>query len=289
MLKSLSILIASIISVTSFCQNKNSVFLKWKLQPKETLQYKTIMDETLPDSSQDVSFDFGNIFKSLDSNATNLKGLKNDLKSFEEENYLVTILTKNKKGSIDIQMLTEEKSSGNNKDTTEMNSNNLSKLFNLMSDNIVLRGSITETGQIESFYVQNDQKNLIAIFFQLPNKEISVGDSWELDTHLISMDQNFICDSSFKKNKVTLTGIKNTGNDKIAVIKYDVEEFIIGDFKNPFSVSENKKTMMKMIFWGESEFSIEKGRWVSYKGIMSMKSTGVMSANSTKKFQLISN
>jgi hypothetical protein len=63
-------------------------------------------------------------------------------------------------------------------------------------------------------------------------------------------------------------------------------EYVLGDFNNPFAGS-NKKTMMKMTYNAIAEFSIDKGRWSSYDGIMSLTATGVMTTNTTKKFALL--
>ncbi|MES1220680.1 MAG: hypothetical protein ABUT20_34590 [Bacteroidota bacterium] len=154
-----------------------------------------------------------------------------------------------------------------------------------LNGNVMLRGAVNEGGSIQSFYVKNDQKNLISMFFELPNRQISVGDKWTLAINFISMDQNFTCDSSFKKNAVTLIDLKQTGGQTIAVLKYDIEEFVLGDFNSPMT-GGSKKTTMKMIFNAIAEFSIEKGRWVNYDGILSLKATGVMTSATTKKVKL---
>ncbi|MEP6750069.1 MAG: hypothetical protein ABJB86_20190, partial [Bacteroidota bacterium] len=141
-------------------------------------------------------------------------------------------------------------------------------------------------GSIQSFYVKNDQKNLIAMFFELPNRQIKVGDSWSLNMNFISMDQNFKCDTSYKKNNVTLIGLKQIAGQTTAIIKYDLTEFVSGDFNNPLA-GNNKKTMMKMTYNAIGEFSVDKGRWTNYDGILSLSASGVMTSNTTKKIQLL--
>jgi hypothetical protein len=283
--------IAIILSVTTFGQSNTTVFLKWKIQPNEILTYKTVMEEIDTANFQDLSMDFDGLFNLL-NDSTNSK--TNDAKKFFSEinksfnnNGLITNLVLNKKGFIDISMSMKEKSDklSNDKDTAD-NVNKFTELMKTVTGNIMLRGAIFDNGSIQSFYVKNDQKNLIAMFFELPNRQIKIGDSWSLDINLVSMDQNFKCDTAFKKNNVTLIDLKKVGNETIAVIKYDILEYVLGDFNNPFAGS-NKKTMMKMTYNAIAEFSIEKGRWSSYDGIMSLTASGVMTTNTTKKFALI--
>lgn len=139
----------------------------------------------------------------------------------------------------------------------------------------MLRGVIYDSGDIQSFYVQNNQKNLIALFFQLPDKPVKVGDSWSMNTNLISMDQNFVCDSSYKKNQATLVNVTRKNNETIAVIKYDIIEFVSGEMSTPFFGHSPIKTTMKYEYDVTAEFSIEKGKWVLYNAIESMSSTGL--------------
>jgi hypothetical protein len=139
----------------------------------------------------------------------------------------------------------------------------------------------------KAFYVQSNQKNLIALYFQLPDKLIRIGDSWTLNTSLISMDQNFECDSSFKKNQVTLVDLIKKGNETVAVIKYDILEFASGVFINPFFGNSRTKTVIKFEYNATAEFSLDKGKWLSYNGTQSVLSTGMMTSNTTKKFSLV--
>ena len=143
-----------------------------------------------------------------------------------------------------------------------------------------------EDGTIESFYTKNDQKNLIAIFFELPGKPVKVGDTWSPEIHFLSMDQNFICDSSYRKNNVTVINISNKENEHIVTLKYDIEEYVSGNFTSPFD-GKPIKTSMKMTHKALADFSIEKGRWIIYNGIMSISSTGMMTSQSTKRCSLI--
>lgn len=78
--------------------------------------------------------------------------------------------------------------------------------------------------------------------------------------------------------------------ENIAVLKYNVIEYVKGKFTMPtFNGKEGAQTdtMMKFTHQAIAEFSIDKGRWVSYDGIMTLLASGVMTANKKTKFTLI--
>ena len=60
-----------------------------------------------------------------------------------------------------------------------------------------------------------------------------------------------------KKNIITLIYIKNVNGETVAVIDYDILEYVSGDFNNPFS-KDSKETTMEFIYKENAEFSIDK-------------------------------
>jgi len=265
------------------------VDLKWKIDKNEKLSYLTVMSE-IDTASVEINFD--DFFKSLsDSTIDGLKESKSFFKkmneAFKNTDYLIT-LSAEKEGIVDIVMSTKPKETEN--DSIESNEEELLKIMKPLTDGIMLRGSVYESGEIHSFWIKSNQKNLIALFFELPTKPVKIGDKWPLDINLIANDQNFECDSSFKLNQVTLMDIKKVKGEKIAVLKYNIEEYVMGVFNSPTFFGNNggeKETMMKFTHQGIAEFSVDKGRWISYDGIMSLEATGIMTANTKTKFTLI--
>jgi hypothetical protein len=275
--------------LTAFSQQEKPVFMKWKLKPGEVITYKTVMQEIDVENHKD--FSFGNTGKMLgDSvNTTQIQKMLKQVNKELEGDSLITSLTERKKNVIDIEMRLKAKKTPPGNDTSKSNSDfsKFQSLMKQMSGIAMLRGAIHEDGTIESFYIKGPQKNLIATFFELSGKMVSIGDSWSLDINFISMDQSFICDSSYKKNTVTVTGIDHKNGENIVMLKYDIDEYVIGNFDSPFYNDKKIKTSMKMTYQAVAGFSLEKGRWVSYDGIMFLSSTGAISSESTKKFSLI--
>ncbi|HTA84536.1 MAG TPA: hypothetical protein VK783_16450 [Bacteroidia bacterium] len=283
-------LLILLLSVTVFAQRK--VFLKWKLQSNEVIAYKTTMQEIDTANYKDLSVNlngmFGNLGMNYEDSTTNkeIEAIRflTKLNKYLNSN-IITYLTESKKGLIDISMNYQktDTASTNAKDTSQ---NDISKMMELMMKNVQLRGAINDSGIIQSFYVKNDQRNLIAIFFQLPDKEIKIGDSWPLDVHFISMDQNFKGDTSYHKNLVSLIGIKKVNGETMAFLKYDITEYVSGDYISPYD-GAIKKTMMKMTLNALAEFSVDKGRWVSYDGVMSLIANGMLNSHTIKKVSLL--
>jgi len=288
----LTILLA-VIATTVFGQRNQTVDLRWKINKNEKLNYATVMSDI---DTSSIEMDFGGLFKSLsDSTSNGLKESKDFFKKFNDAfknlDYVTTLSTE-KKGVIDIVMTTRPKENTQETeiDSTDSKEVEMLKMMQSMNQGVMLRGSVYETGDIHSFWVKSNQKNLIAIFFQLPTSPVKIGDKWSLDINLIENDQNFKCDSAYKINEVTLTDIKKVDGETVAVLKYNIVEYVIGDFNSPsFFGSEGgkKETMMKFSHQGIAEFSIDKGHWIIYDGIMSLEASGVMTANKKTKFTLI--
>ena len=247
-----------LIAFTANAQQKETVDLKWKIV--DTLTYKTVMQDVILEKSKkqtendSISEKMNGMFKAMQEQ---MSGLKYETKLFPDKN-----------GNVDIAMMLKKDKT----DTTETLFSGMAK----MNGNIVLRGKVSPQGELLSFYYKSAQNNLISILFELPAKPVAIGDEWDLKVDMISMDQNFKADTLYKKNVVRLKDIKRENGKKLAVIEYDIEEFVSGDFGNEmmamFSKDKaDKKTFMRMSHKATAEFDLEKGFWISYDGIMDVE------------------
>lgn len=284
-------IVLGLLTFISFGQKKQAVDLDWKIGKQEKISYLTIMNDI---DTSSIEMNFGRLLKSFsDSTGKGISEAKDFFKklnnSFKNVD-LVTTLSNKGEGVIDIVMVANQNEKQLKSDTTDSKQKEIIKMMQAMSQGIMLRGSVYETGGIHSFWLKSNQKNLISIFFELPTKPVQIGDSWELDLNLIANDQNFECDSSFKFNKVTMVDIRKVHGENIAVLKYDIIEYVKGNFTMPSfgDISGGQtETMMKFTHKAVGEFSIEKGRWISYDGIMTLVASGIMTANKKTKFTLI--
>ena len=277
------------VSTLTFAQQDHSVLLKWKLKPGEIITYKTVLKNI--DSAS--SFSMGNFFKGSGADSANSaqadKTLK-ELRGAMENNNYVTTLTENKPGLIDIVMRgsNDEKPIIADTSKSDGDQRKFKALMKQVTAGVMLRGQITEAGLITSFYLKSDQKNLITALFELPGTPVKVGDSWPVEVNFISMDQNFVCDTSYKKNSVTVISITNINGDQIVKLKYDIVEYANGYFNSPFD-GKNINTSIKFSHKGTADFSLNQGRWLDYNCIMSTFSTGLMSNQSTETISLLNN
>lgn len=252
--------------------------------------YKTIMDET---DSSDNKISFNGMSKMIggDSSQSNkfMKAAMQLNKQMSSNGYITT-LTAKPGNTIAIEMRVDTakqvKSVAANTAKADTDLLRFKRLMSMATQGVMLRGEVTNEGEIKSFYLKNEQRSLIALFFQLPGRPVKVGDSWPIDVHLVSADQSFICDSAYRKNEVEVVNISNKSDDEIVTLKYDFVEYITGNISTPmFNISQ--KTSMGFSFQGTADFSVSKGKWIDYNGVMSEKSTGMMSVQDIKRFALI--
>lgn len=251
--------------------------LKWKIQPEEQLGYWTSMDvidtaqieapyymkalQDNPPKDGDIeNFNFKDFFKSINEQL--------------QDYSLITVLQQ-EPNWINIQTIREHFSDNAATDT-------LQNWFK----GVQLRGLLQNDGDIQSFYSRRDQKNLLAIFFQLPSQAVQVGDKWSLELNWITMDHNFRCDSIQQINEVELLEVREENGEQIAVLKYTNHDYVEGVFTYTFS-NEDVPSIYSMKYDAICEFSITKGRWKNYAGMARMTSSGHQVAAYKQQFTLV--
>lgn len=265
--------------------------LEWKVKPGEEVRYKTIMEEV---DTSDVDFDFEGFSKKManvigkDSITVPKdfgKEFKSFAKMFESIKIVTTVKNGNKNNTILVEMQTVDESI-NTADLAAKGGDEMASFMKQMLKGNMLRGTLYTNGTIESFYTKKEQKNLVAILFELPGKPVKIGDKWALTTSLISMDNNFLCDTSYRKNEVTLVRLDKVEGETIAVLRYDIEEYVNGVFSHPI-LGEDSPSMMRMTVDVTAGFAIEKGRWQYYDGYMNLESTGFIKSKTKKRISLL--
>lgn len=284
-----TLLLFTCLAVTA--QKNERVRLRWKIGDREQVRYQTVMSEI---DSSDFDINLRGIMPSLpDSSGKGKQDAKALLKrlnlSLHDLDY-VTTLTSRGNDIIEIVMTTKQKETPKDKpqDTANSKEKEFIQMVQSMTQGVVLRGSVNAGGGIHSFWVKTNQKNLLATFFELPSKPVSVGDTWTIEVNLIENDQNFTCDSAKKINEVSLVELRKEGGQTVAVIKYNILEYVEGSFRAPAIMGNDgpKKTMMKFTHQAIAEFSVDRGRWISYNGIMSLDASGVLTAHKKTRLAL---
>lgn len=252
-----------------------AISVKWKIKSDETIGYKTAMDQI---ESSDIKINFGN-GKNMPNEE--FKEIFDELKKEFKKTSFITTMQWNNRGNIETKMFSEN---FNEEDSEPFDPKNFNPA-NMMKG-VVLRGEINESGQIESFYLKNAQKNLISMFFELPAKPVKIGDSWNLNVSYLQYDQSFVCKSSDRINNVELIDILKNKKDTIVVFKYNISESASGFIKNPMN-KQKIETALSMSFNGIAEFSVNNGRWINYNGILETTQKGMMTGSSKQKLVLL--
>jgi hypothetical protein len=265
------------LSLSAGAQHNDGVYLRWKLAPGETVVYHTTManQETAAASAPKDS---------LGSVNGLLQQLLKSRPGSSQNNELLSYLRPVAGGGIAIEM-TSRPLPDSMADKNSNTARPLSQLGLPIQPAVVLRGAINAAGGIGSFYLKTEQKNLLALLFQLPLTPIQKGDSWPLELNLVFVDQSFRCDSSYRRNKVTCTNIASRNSETIATVDYDIEEFVTGEM-SAFSMT-GQKTTMKITYRGSAEFSVTRGRWQRYEAVMNIVTGGFMASNTSKKIALV--
>ncbi|NOQ71757.1 MAG: hypothetical protein GQ574_07145 [Crocinitomix sp.] len=265
--------------------DKNEVLLNWKIPDGEKIEYETVMEE-IGESTFEV--ELGGLFEKMkDSDSDDKKNdFFNKLKQIQSNTSFKTTLSNSEifQDVVDIEMSATPKESDSEDDSE------IAK-FQSMLTGIVLRGTVNKDGTLHSFWVKSEQKNLLSMFFELPKGPVSRGDTWTLgNINLIGNDQNYICQEAIKENVVTLTDIVDRDGETIAIVDYNIREYVSGDFVTPsFSgkSGESTKTVMEFQYSAQGEFSVDQGKWVSLTGILSLDASGVMTSTQKQKFSLV--
>lgn len=285
-MKYIIMILLLIISIRfGFGQSSEKVNLHWKLQAGDTIAYKTLMHNSK------VETDGNSPFQKLIEDSEFADKLKKQM----DNTNLVTYLTNSKHFNdvIEIEMIGEEieKVKSNDDEFDFMSS---------MMKGTLLRGSILKSGEIHSFWLKRAQLNLISLFFELPGKPVSIGDTWKLkNIALIGNDQNFKCHEADRSNQIELKDIKITESDSVAILSYSIREYVSGEFeaKNPFGqfpmgknneadefvdeLTKKRTVTIDYSFNATAGFSINEGKWLSFNGVISATSLGFMGNNST--------
>lgn len=126
----------------------------------------------------------------------------------------------------------------------------------------ILRGEIDEAGTIGSFWLPQEQKNLLALYFELPEDSVAVGDTWRLDGAQLLTMRNVRVDEGARTNVVRLVAIEGPPDRPLAVMEYDLHERVEGGFGH-----------MTFAYRGQGTFDVVAGTWLGFAGRMDSEST----------------
>lgn len=258
-------------------QKNTTVRLQWGLAPGDTLRYITHMENL--DTAQESAGVWGGMLNppvlvsELTCQRRGLIGVSMYARPSEAEK-------KEQQDQIEALLANlPADSSGRPELSRDSMRQTLESAFGARQN--TLTGAVYADGGLQSFYLPSGQKNILALFFELPKQAVRVGDTWDLDVQLLSTNANR-CDSVFYLHRATCKSIRKQSNDQIAVISYDFREYFGG--KTPFS----DNAVISFSYQAEAEFSVKQGRWLKYEGVLDLKMDALFGPSSTRqRFALV--
>lgn len=193
-------------------------------------------------------------------------------------------LQKNSQGNISVEMiLTDVERSPNDLTSSEKN-----LTIQALNTSSFVQGEISTHGQLVSTYLSQDQKNLLSLFFELPQHPMQVGDTWSIGAICITVEAGqFTLETSSIENQVTLSKIYETPNHElIAVLDYRIVENLEGTQMVPLFLDEPVSASMQCNGIGQGEFLVEQGHWKQFDFQYTNTITGITDGTMTQNFSL---
>jgi len=160
----------------------------------------------------------------------------------------------------------------------------LAQAMKQMEGTVRLRGSLTDWGFVTSD-LKREQRNLLALLFELPSKPVAVGDTWTHSADLVKMGANWEGESE-SLNQVQLVSLEKEAEGRtVARIDFTIAERQDGRFSDR-RMKKDLPAMMEMFFVGRGEFLVEQGRWRRLAGRLTTRATGVVKTDSEQQLTL---
>jgi len=256
-----------------------AVLLRWRVPPEAPLVFRTAMAPVRPGAKGFLKIDAAELLEGAALDPKLAQEMTQEM-VFPSQSSMFTVLRALPDENISVKMIVEQISADGGA---------MADAMKAMEGTVQLRGRITPAGRIASWWLEQKQKNLLALFTELPTKTVRVGDTWSLQTSLVEVGHGFVCDESDYSNQVRLAALEKAGDDKVAVIDYSLAESVVGKFVMPIGPQAGRAQpfSMSMIFVGRGEFLVGKGSWRKFAGRMEIKGSGMMQADVQQQFLLV--
>ncbi len=262
--------------------------LNWRIEENQPVAYNTAMEvsDCCTEVDYDQIFNFGQADEGEDT-TSHFEEMFEDLQKNQPSYSIVSILEKKADGNISVKMVLDNVEMP--EEETEASTEQwYAQMLQGMEGSVQMQGDITPEGEIASPYVAQQQKNLLALFFELPVGAVKVGDTWQIDLTCITLNSaQFKIENSDQVNQVTLKEITETPEgEPVAILDYLIVESVEGEQTVPFLSNEPVPTTMKCSFLGRGEFLIEQGKWQAFSAENTVQTTGIVTSNVTRQLAL---
>lgn len=278
-----------IVSLIGYSQESDSVLLRWNIDQGEKLAYALIQEKQSINLGDIPVEDF---FKEIPKKGRKrLKVFEKLYKQFESKTgkpNMYSELSRKQDGTLLILMNKiapfAEKPFGEDTDLDKQRE--LDKLSGRLS---FLEGFINEKGEVSGESLHPRHKSLMSLIFQLPQQAVSEGDTWEIFSSFITVHNPADLISSEVKSSAQLLEISQKKSETIARISYKIsEKKEIKSMPTSLNQDHNKDetSFAQVVYHAIGEFSIERGRWISYTGMVISKIEGRMNISALEYYSL---
>lgn len=256
---------------TGYSSISGQIRLEWKIEEGKPLYYNAILDVSNTSSFEIKDTD-------LPKKIISEQAAQNFFDLFGKKPSYVVMRWK-PKNVIDVKVSQRLEDSGMDSETVEAIKKQLG-----LEENVLLRGSVFSNGGICTYFIENQQKSLLSAAFELPTKEISKGDVWEIDFSCIDLKGVIITDTISRNVKVKADNVEMINADTVVTISYDLTEFMKG--KRQISRNDFKEIGFEVKYIGIGKFSTNQGKWLDYDAVFTLESFGIMAGKMKGIFSL---
>lgn len=264
--------------LTSCYAESDKVDLKWKIHPREVIKYKAIISEI--NLEPDFMLDGFEVLK----NPILKSKVNNKLKAYKGPVGTLEARLEGKVGGFKAKFVAvkPEYDSPPTNDEEKIKR----EIVDSRAGTVEILAELGLKGQLNSFYLKQKQRNILALFFKLPELEVKIGNEWNLPLTLIEIGQGFVPKEAARDQEAKLVGLrKNSKGEEIAELFYVIAEKVNGQFEYSYSdkvvpISTNYS------YYASGQFNINMGRWESFTAISYLSGSGLSQNENMMVFML---
>jgi hypothetical protein len=254
------------------------VQLRWKVAQDAPLAYEFATQPVTPGKKSTMRFDLSTLKKA----GVPVKQRKQIFElQLPTESAMAVVLSGKPSGDVATKVVVTRVALPKKKKTKA--DKEMAKAVQQMVGKVQIRATMTDWGFVTTD-LGREQRNLVALMLELPNKPVAVGDSWTHSADLLKMGHNWEGERE-SLNRVELVALEKEGETTVAIIDFTIAERQEGGFPNRRTQKEIPASM-ETSFVGRGEFLVEEGRWRRVAGRMTTRATGIMQADSDQQFTL---
>jgi hypothetical protein len=261
-------------------QDSQQVLLRWKVQRGKPLGYQ-IATQVVPPGDNSLRVDLSSL-----QQAPLTPQQRKDLLEFHlpSQSELAVVLSPMPNGDVSAKVVLTKVSIPEKPSASKVEQQMMDAMRKKVGT-VQLRATLTDWGFVNSD-LPREQRNLLALLFELPSKPVGVGSAWTHSADLVKMGQGWEGKQD-ALNRVELVSLEKEAEGRtVAVIDITLAERQEGHFPDRRNPGQEISASMEMSFVGRGEFLVEEGRWRRLSARMTTWAVGAVQAGSAQQLTL---